>query len=216
MTRSEYITMVVMGVQWMRRGLPILTIVMVIAAGSCSSPRAESPAAAAAPEPAPVRITMFYANPASPAVDEKASLCYGVENADTVRLEPAVDRVWPTTTRCFGVPTRAATYTLTALHGTDKVSQSVTITPVPPKPSLFGISINKDEFAPGEQVTVCYNARNAANVKIEPGVWLNPHGPNLGCIKDQPLQTTTYVITATGAGGDTAVQRVTAQVRSKP
>jgi hypothetical protein len=198
-----------------RRKLPIFTMVMAIALVSCSTPRAES-TPSAAPKAAAVKITMFYASPPKPAIDEKAQLCYGVENADTVRLEPAIDRVWPASTRCFGIPARAATYTLTAVHGSDQVSQTVTVTPVPPKPALFGLSINKDEFAPGDLVNVCYNARNAASVKIEPGQWVDPHGPGLGCIKDHPQQTTTYVITATDAAGDTAVERVTAHVVPRP
>lgn len=162
---------------------------------------------------------MFYATAAHPAMDEKESLCYGVENADAVKLEPAVDRVWPTMSRCFDVPTRPATYTLTAFHGAEKVSQTVTVAPAAPVPSkakLFQISSNPQEIKAGEKVAVCYNAMDAVKVTIEPGEWFGPHGPSMGCIRDQPTTTTAYVITATGAGGDRDVQKITVRVTPKP
>jgi hypothetical protein len=156
---------------------------------------------------------MFYASPEHPPADEKTLLCYGVENADEVRLEPAVDRVWPSPTRCLEAPARTATYTLTALRGNEKVSQSVKVTPVPPKVKLIEVSINKLEIAQGELVTVCYKAKDAASVTVNPGIWIEPHHPDSGCVRDNPLQSTTYVVTTTGAGGDTDSERVTARVK---
>src|SRR5580704_11265196 len=141
----------------------IFVFTLALSAISCSN--SAPPPSAAAPAQAPsVRITMFYATAAHPTMDEKESLCYGVENADSVKLEPAVDRVWPTTTRCFDVPTRPATYTLTAFHGAEKVSQTVTVAPAPPVPSkakLFQISSNPQQITAGEKVAVCYNAMDA-------------------------------------------------------
>jgi hypothetical protein len=198
--------------------ISILLWLTVLFAMSCAcsrgvySPQA-APAAASSPSADPVRITMFYASPAQPPEDEKTLLCYGVENATAVRLEPPVDRVWPTSTRCLEIPTRAATYTLTAERGSDRVSQSVTVTPVPPKVKLVEVSINKLEFAPGEKATVCYKARNAVGVAIKPGVWIEPHRPDLGCVSDQPQHSTTYVVTATGVRGETDSERVTARVK---
>ncbi len=156
---------------------------------------------------------MFYASPAQPPEDEKTLLCYGVENATEVHLEPPVDRVWPSPTRCFQIPTQPATYTLTAERASVRVSQSVTVTPVPPKVKLVEVSINKLDFAPGEKATVCYKARNAVGVTIKPGVWIEPHRLDLGCVWDRPRRSTTYVVTATGARGDTDSERVTARVK---
>jgi hypothetical protein len=156
---------------------------------------------------------MFYASPEHPPADETTLLCYGVENADQVLLEPAIDRVWPSPTHCLEAPARAATYTLTASRGGERVSQSVKISPVPPKVKLIEVSINKIEVAPEELVTVCYKAKGAATVTVKPGVWIGPHGPTSGCIRDNPIQSTTYVVTTTGAAGDTDSERVTARVR---
>jgi hypothetical protein len=60
---------------------------------------------------------------------------------------------------------------------------------------------------------VCYKATNAVVVTINPGVCIEPHRPDLGCVSDQPQRSTTYVVTATGARGDTDSERVTARVK---
>jgi hypothetical protein len=62
-----------------------------------------------------LKILSFYASPGLIRRGEKALVCYGVVNARTVRLDPAVERVWPSTGRCFAVmPDRETRYTLTA------------------------------------------------------------------------------------------------------
>jgi hypothetical protein len=62
-----------------------------------------------------VKILQFYASPAEPAKGERAILCYGVANAQTVRIEPEVEPVWPALSRCFNVaPQKDTRYTLTA------------------------------------------------------------------------------------------------------
>lgn len=60
-------------------------------------------------------ILMFYSNPPVIAKGEKALLCYGVSNASTVRIEPPVDGVSPSLSRCVEVrPSRTTDYTLSA------------------------------------------------------------------------------------------------------
>ncbi len=141
-------------------------------------------------------------------------LCYGVENADAVTLDPPVDRVWPALAHCIEVsPAKGTTtYTLTASQGAAKVSQSATVTPGPPRLHIIEVSINKLEVARGETVTVCYKARNASDVTIRPGNYLL-HRPDSGCVADYPAADTTYVVTAVGPGGQQDSERVTAKVR---
>lgn len=65
-----------------------------------------------------LKILTFYASPGLIHRGEKALVCYGVVNARTVRLDPAVERVWPSASRCFTVmPDRETRYTLTAEDG---------------------------------------------------------------------------------------------------
>jgi hypothetical protein len=67
----------------------------------------------------PVRILRFYASTGSIAPGDKAQLCYGVENAKSVRISPAVDKavgeVVPAANRCLDiVPDRTTHYTILA------------------------------------------------------------------------------------------------------
>ena len=189
-----------------------LAIMVLTGCGTRSGPTA----ATTKSEQAPVkpRITQFYASPASPPQGEKTLLCYGVENATEVRLNPPIERVWPTIARCFNVDsTKSTTYKLTAMRGGESVSESVTINPGPPAVKIIEVSINKLEFTPGEQATVCYKVKNSVITTLKPGAWVDVHGPSSGCIVDHPDKTTTYTVAATGAGGDTDSEHVTATVR---
>jgi hypothetical protein len=62
-----------------------------------------------------LKILSFYVSPGLIRRGEKALVCYGVVNARTMRLDPAVERMWPSASRCFTVtPDRETRYTLTA------------------------------------------------------------------------------------------------------
>ena len=199
----------------MRRRVMLAGLVTVLFLASCSESVAPAPAKKEAPpRPDPPKITQFYASPAHPRQGEKTLLCYGVENAKDVRLDPPVEEVWPALSRCFEVkPKGAAKYTLSASGPGGSVSQSLSLTPAPPAVEIIEVSINKLDFTRGETATVCYKAKNAKNVSIRPGEWIDPHTPENGCIQDKPQRETTYVVTATGAGGETDTERVTARVK---
>ncbi|HEY4086283.1 MAG TPA: hypothetical protein VGM43_10115 [Bryobacteraceae bacterium] len=76
-----------------------------------------------------VKILTFAAYPPTIRPGQQSNLCYGVSGAKTVRLDPAVEEVWPAVTRCMMVSPRKDTeYKLTADDGSGhSVSQSVTI-----------------------------------------------------------------------------------------
>ena len=60
-------------------------------------------------------ILNFYANPATIRPGETTQLCYSVPNAENVRIEPPVENVWPSLSRCVDVtPTDDTVYTLIA------------------------------------------------------------------------------------------------------
>jgi hypothetical protein len=63
----------------------------------------------------PVRITQFYATAGTVLSGQKARVCYGVENARSVRISPEVDDVYPSPLRCVEVePERTTHYTILA------------------------------------------------------------------------------------------------------
>jgi hypothetical protein len=63
-----------------------------------------------------LKILAFYASPASLKRGEKGLVCYGVANAKVVRIEPDVEPVSPSMSRCVAIvgPARETQYTLTA------------------------------------------------------------------------------------------------------
>jgi hypothetical protein len=72
-------------------------------------------------------IRTLYVSPKAIHRGETAQLCYDVDNAKTVTLDPPVAEVWPSHTRCFDLsPTKTTNYTLTIKDSSGKtVSQSV-------------------------------------------------------------------------------------------
>jgi len=48
-------------------------------------------------------ILNFYAIPQTIRTGETAQLCYGVESAESVRIEPPVGKVWPSYTLCVDI-----------------------------------------------------------------------------------------------------------------
>jgi hypothetical protein len=63
----------------------------------------------------PVRILQFYASVGALTMGEKAQLCYGVENAKSVRISPTISEVYPSPSHCVEiVPRRTTHYTILA------------------------------------------------------------------------------------------------------
>jgi hypothetical protein len=194
--------------------LKTVLLISILMLSACSSNPPQVKQTQQAPPPDPVRISQFYASPATPTKGEKTMLCYGVENATEVRIDPPVDRVWPAASHCLEVkPTRTTTYTLTALRGSETVSKSITVQIGPPVVKIIEVSIDKLKIVPGETVTICYKVQNAKQVTLHPGTDFGSHSPDVGCVTDKPAKTTTYTVVATGAGGSTDTEHVTATVQ---
>jgi hypothetical protein len=71
-----------------------------------------------------LKIVSFYAAPSILKRGAHTNLCYGVSGAKKVKLEPAVDEVWPSMSRCVQASPRATIrYTLTA---EDQAGQTAT------------------------------------------------------------------------------------------
>lgn len=71
-----------------------------------------------------VQIIAFYASPNLIEPGQHISLCYGVAQAQSIKIEPPAGDAWPTFTRCLDVaPRKSITYTLTAIGATGKQIQ---------------------------------------------------------------------------------------------
>ncbi len=138
-------------------------------------------------------------------------LCYGVENAAKVELNPPVETLWPSMARCFEItPGKKTAYTLTAT-GEDgsKDTKTVEVTVGAAPPRLYDLWVNSINVHPGDDVTVCFKLENVKSVKAGPGKL----DRTKNCLSDKPKKTTTYKITAYGGDNEIDSGTVTVKVR---
>ena len=146
---------------------------------------------------------------------DKTLLCYGVEGAQTVRVEPPVEKLAPALTRCFeATPERTTTYTLTAEDsGGAAVTQAVEVTVGGSKPRLYDISVNATTLKRGQQVSFCFKGANGARISGGPGKFFMKGNPQKDCLVDTPQKTTTYELVLTNKEGMTDSASITVEVK---
>ena len=87
----------------------------------------------------PVHILRFYSTKGSIGVGDKAQLCYGVENAKSVRISPAVAKILPGGNRCLDIAPDHTTHYIILAEGFDGSMDTKPLTlvveaaPAPPK-----------------------------------------------------------------------------------
>jgi len=200
--------------RWHRWIVPVAAGVLLAA---CSSPSPEKRAAVLpkAP-PASPRITQFYIHTTSAQVGrgETALVCYGVENATAVWLEPPRHELSAALARCVEVsPTANTTYKLTAQGADGKaVTQELKVKVGAPHAHLVNVNVSALEVKAGELVSLCYTVENAHAVTVDP-IGFRGGSAAKGCASDQPLKSTTYTISVYGASGDLDQESVTVKVK---
>ena len=176
----------------------------------------QKPAATTAANPSDdaARITQFYTMSGQVAKGEKALMCYGVENASSVWMEPPRQELSAALARCVEVfPEADTTYKLTAQGPDGKpVTRELKVAVGAPLAKLVNVNISALEVKAGEVVSVCYTVEHARAVTIDP-IKFRGGSAAKGCITDQPRKSTTYTISALGAGGDKDQEQVTVRVK---
>uniref|UniRef100_Q01ZA7 Uncharacterized protein n=1 Tax=Solibacter usitatus (strain Ellin6076) TaxID=234267 RepID=Q01ZA7_SOLUE len=161
-----------------------------------------------------VKITQFYATSGEITDADHDTVCYGVENARSLRLEPPVADVRPALTRCFWVePKQDTTYSLTAEGSdgsTDFSSFRVRVKPAPP--SILFMAVSKKEIVRGDAVTVCYGVEHAKGVRLEPIGW-NLFAGKKECVRIYPPRDMKFTLIAAGISGATARNHFDVKVR---
>ncbi|HWR51532.1 MAG TPA: hypothetical protein VN428_10520 [Bryobacteraceae bacterium] len=200
-----------------------MKLFLVVAAAAVLTGCSQQPApkTAAAPPP-PAKINHFYAGASAVERGEPVSLCYSVENAAAVRIEPPVEGVSPSPNRCVQAkPSADAEYKLIAAGRDGKeVSQVVQVKVVARSAAsrqaagggLIGaFAATATQVGPGQPVTICFDATQAQSVRMDPAPQAMPSGRK-GCVSLRPERTTTYKLTAEG-GGRTDTRQVTITVQ---
>ena len=182
----------------------------------CSTPeqRAVAPSPPAPSSADGARITQFYTTKALASRGDTALVCYGVENATAVWLEPPRQELSAALARCVEIsPLVDTTYKLTA-EGIDgkTVTAELKVSVGAARARIVNVTVSALEVKARDLVSICYTVENARAVTIDPIGFRGGSAPK-GCATDQPRKSTTYTVSAVGAGGDKDRERVTVKVK---
>jgi hypothetical protein len=161
-----------------------------------------------------VKITQFYAKSAEITAAERNLICYGVRNARSVRMEPPVESLTPSLSRCFPVePKRDTTYTLIAegFDGSrDSASFQISVKPAPPHIEFVTVSAGTVRL--GESVTVCYGVDHSKVVRLDP-IGLALPAAAKHCTLFYPKATRAYTLVALDGEGRRDSEKFSIQVK---
>jgi len=116
--------------------------------------------------------------------------------------------------RCLEVsPTADTTYKLT-VEGADgkTVTRELKVAVGAARARIVNVTVSALAVKAGDLVSVCYTVENARAVTIDP-IGFRGGSAGKGCATDQPRKSTTYTISAVGAGGEKDRERVMVQVK---
>ncbi len=126
-----------------------------------------------------------------------ATLSWNVTGADAVSIDNGIGTVAASGTHPV-TPSATTTYTLTATGAGGTTTQSVTVTVIQPPTVTFTADLA--EIQAGGTATLSWNVTGADAVSIDNGIGTVAAS---GTHPVTPSATTTYTLTATGAGGTT-------------
>jgi hypothetical protein len=206
----------------MKRLALSVTIAALVSAGWLFMSRTdkhESPKPAETTTVASAEILNFYARDLVVTEGAKTVLCYGVANATSVRIEPAVEGMGPARSRCVEVrPKRETLYTLTA-EGSDgrAVSQSLTLRVAAdagalPKITSFQIAGSEKEYTGRTIFLLTFSDQNGDEISIDPPVFPVIHGAPSGQFYVKPDKTTTYTLFVKSKNGHVAKKQLTVDI----
>jgi hypothetical protein len=165
-----------------------------------------------------VQILQFYPSSNQVAKGEQVLICYGAENAKSLRLEPPIEQIAPALARCFQYSPQSTTEIKLIATGADgsEVSKSLQVAVVgvaatPKTDMIVSFVSSAKSVAPGQEVTLCYETRNATSVKVEPAT-ADRTLPLKGCFTEHVSQTTQFTLIARDAGGKQDRESLTVSV----
>jgi hypothetical protein len=166
-----------------------------------------------------LKILQFYAREGSIVEGSSTTVCYGVVNARTLRIDPGVQGIAPSISRCIEVAPESDTrYTLT-VEGSDgrSISESIFVMVRPdvallPRIASFRITSRTSDYTGRVIFSLAFNAVNAEQVSIDPPVFPPLYRVPSGRFYVRPQTTTTYTLTVTNKHGRKVQQQLTVEV----
>ncbi|MCI5159923.1 MAG: hypothetical protein D3906_16150, partial [Candidatus Electrothrix sp. AUS1_2] len=136
---------------------------------------------------------------------ESAELSWTTEHAESCSITPGLGKVSLNSSTTVS-PVETATYTINCTNLGGSVSESTTLTVF--QPPTVSLSADPVSIIAGDSSTLSWTSTNADSVTITPDIGsVSANGTQ----SVSPSETTTYEITASGAGG-TATETVTVEV----
>jgi hypothetical protein len=133
-------------------------------------------------------------NPETVVQGESATLTWTSTFADSVSIQPGIETVSANGSLTVS-PAQTTTYTITATGRGGTANASATLTVLhPPEVQL---SAEPQTILAGAPVTLLWSSVHADSAAIDPGIGSVPTN---GTMQVYPSETTSYVITASGAG----------------
>jgi serine/threonine-protein kinase len=165
--------------------------------------------------PLPV-VGPFTANPPTIKRGEPAILTWKTQNATEAAIDNGVGPVQAPDGSKEVRPAVTTTYVLTAKGAGVSVSKNVTVNVIiPPSPKIDEFAAVDSSIMKGKTTKLKWTVQNADQITIEPeiGAVQSPHGDR----EVHPADTTTYTLTAKGAGvAVTSTAKVTVIIPGKP
>lgn len=171
----------------------------------------------------PPKILQFYAGQGVIRPGEAVTICYGVESAESVRIEPHVEDITPSLNRCIEAkPEKTTLYTLTAVGAEAQDEASFTITVDPnarpaveagsPSALIQFFMASATTAGKGRPITLCYGVKDAVSVALSPNLRRLEPGER-ECFSATFDQTTTLTLTAKSAHGVTDTEKLTIKIQ---
>jgi hypothetical protein len=165
------------------------TLTATGAGGTATAARSVTVSAPSAPQ------ISFTAMPAAIGDGDAATLSWAISNATSASIDNGIGGIAFTGTTTVR-PHSTTTYTLTASGSGGTRSAFAMVTVVPPPTIIF--SVEPAIVAPGGAVTLHWDVFDAASVVLDHNFGLQPFS---GTLVVHPTTTTTFMLTATDAGG---------------
>ena len=189
-------------------------LLLVSCGGSSSKPET--------PVKRPAKVLQFYAGEGAIRPGEHVTICYGVEYAETVRIDPFIEQITPSLNRCIEAkPEKTTLYTLTAEgpDGKDEASFTITVDPnarpaveaAAPTTLIQFFMASSTTALKGRPVTLCYGTKDATTVALQPNLRAIEPSERT-CFSASFDQTTTVTITAKNAAGIVDTEKLTITV----
>lgn len=203
----------------MRYALVVTAALTALLLASCGG----SPTKQAAPAKLAPKVLQFYAGQGVIRPGEHVTICYGVENTETVRIDPFIEQITPSLNRCIEAkPDKTTLYTLTAEgpDGRDEASFTITVDPnarpavetAAPTTLIQFFMASSTTALKGRPVTLCYGTKDAASVSLDPKLRaIEP--AERSCFSAAFEQTTTLTLTAKNAAGIVDTEKLTITVQ---